>query len=50
MNELGNIEAKDWWDSFKDGVLELVKNFLEGENKGESEKVHGGGMRMCKKQ
>ena len=27
----------------------LVKNFVEGENKGESKETHGGGMKKCKK-
>ena len=50
VKELVNTEAKNLWGSFKDGVLRLVKNFVERENKEESKEAHGGGMRKCKKQ
>ena len=44
-----DIEAKDLWGSFKDGVFKAWKNFVERENKGGSKEGHVGGMKKCKK-
>ena len=33
MKELVSTKGKDLWGSFKDGILKLVKNFVEGKNK-----------------